>query len=164
MLRARDLPNGFVAFDEGELEPTDVTAGVNADATGPRRIAGWKARYRRRDRTHVRGPLIVESIVELYGDDDAASDALASYRRAVTRTRGGLEREAIEAPPVGDERVAVTFVQPARVDDVLFYVVVWRTRNVTSILTVQGFERGLTSDDARALATAQDRAMAAAAR
>ena len=165
VLQPRDVPGGLVAFDEGELEPTDSSVGAVGDAGGPRRTAGWKARYRQRDPDRARGPLVVESIVELFDDGAAAATHLDDLRAHLGRrilAHDSGDARALDG--LGDAAALATYVQRARPSDVRFFVVTWRRTNVTAMLTVQGFDHRLARDDALSLARAQDRAMAAAAR
>jgi hypothetical protein len=104
VLQPADVPTVFERFDVGRLLRTDQPGGgERADPARFGRQDGWKARYKRSGTQETRGPLVLE--------------------RGVSRETAA---ESLEDPALGDEAVAVTFLQPGTMRDVHFYMVVWR--------------------------------------
>ena len=149
MLQQEDLPASFSRFDEGRQGITDQPAGERADPTRFDRIEGWKARYRRTGATAAtKGPLVVESLADVFDGASGASDELAAHRTGISEGW-----RALEDPALGDEALAATFAQ----GDVRFYRVVWRTDNATASINVNGFEVTLESFGPRAQASDANR-------
>jgi hypothetical protein len=153
VLQQEDLPASFIRFDEGRQGIADQPAGERADPTRFDRIEGWKARYRREGATAAtKGPLVVESLADVFEGEGGARDELAAHR---TELPEGWR--ALEDPVLGDEALAATLAQGA----VSFYLVAWRTDNATASINVNGFE--VTLEDALALARRQETRIQAAA-
>ncbi len=155
VLQPADLPRGFIRFGEGPERRREHGGDVRsrmrgADVTAR---AGWHARYRRPGTAETRGPLVVESRVEVFEDTEDADGRLDSYRSEFGAADLSGARRA-----VGDETiVARTIGVGAR-----FFVVAWRYRNVAALVNVSGV-RGVNLDDALALARRQQRRVEAAA-
>jgi hypothetical protein len=165
VLQPADVPAVFERFDAGRLLRTDQPgAGERADPARSGRQEGWKARYKRSGTQETRGPLVIESRVDLFDDEGGAEQELAAHREELER---GVSREtaaeSLEDPALGDEAFAVTFLQPGAMRDVRFYMVVWREANVTAGVLVNGFEGKLTLDQTLDLARKQQLRIARAA-
>jgi hypothetical protein len=165
VLQPADVPTVFERFDEGRLLRTDQPdAGERADPARFGRQEGWKARYKRSGTQATRGPLVIESRVDLFDDEGGAEQELAAHREELER---GVSREtaaeSLETRPLGDEAVALTFLQPGAMRDVRFYMVVWRDANVTAGVLVNGYEGKLTLDQTLDLARKQQLRIARAA-
>jgi hypothetical protein len=153
VLQPEDLPPAFRRFDEGRLTATDQPdTGERADPARFGRQEGWKARYTRRGTRQTRGPLVVESRVDLFEDADGAEQELAAYREETAS-------ESLEDDRLGDEGFTATLVQPggSRGEGVRFFVVAWREANVTATVLVNGFEGKVTLGETIALARKQER-------
>ena len=158
VLQPADLPNIFVRFDEGALARREMPGGDRADPLRFGREGGWKARYKRSGTVKTRGPVVIESRVDLFKDADGAEQDFEAYK---------LELRAAEArhpsPKLGDEAIALGHVEPA-LRPVQFFTVAWRQQNVTASVTVNGFAGKLLFADVVALARRQHRRITAAQR
>jgi hypothetical protein len=165
VLQPADVPAVFERFDVGRLLRTDQAGGgERADPARFGRQEGWKARYKRSGTQETRGPLVIESRVDLFDDEGGAEQELAAHREELER---GVSREtateSLEDPTLGDEAFAKTFLQPGAMRDVRFYMVVWREANVTAGVVVNGFEGNLTLAQTLGLARKQQLRIARAA-
>lgn len=162
VLQAADLAPVFVRFDAGNLSRRDMSP-PRTDPSRFGRRDGWKARYRRAGSTATRGPLVVQSTVDLFGSADGAKRDLLAYRAgfdaAVREAPGG---KLVAAPTIGSASYALAQRQPGAVRPVLFFTVAWRDRNVTASVLVEGFQGKITLGDAAALALKQQRRIAEA--
>jgi hypothetical protein len=154
VLRDRDLPPAFSAFASGAQATLDNAGTSRGDAARFGRKGGWIARYRRSGTVATRGPLVVESRADVFGDSGGAKRDLGLYRVDFSRVAGGKKVTGI--PRIGDETIAVTFGQPGTVD-LRFYRIAWRHGNVTAAVLAEGFEGKLTLAETVALAQKQDR-------
>ena len=161
VLQPADLSGAFVRYDEGRLAQADLPPGERADAGRFGREGGWKARYRRPGTRTTRGPLVVESRVDVFADAGGAEDDFGAYERELS---GGDAREALHrAPDLGDDAIAVGHLQAA-LNPVQFYTVAWRDGNVVASVSANGFAGKLVFRDVLTLARKQQRRIAAAAR
>ncbi len=162
VLHERDLRGPFQAFYVGPLARLDTAGTARADPQRYGRNGGWIARFNRPGSATTRGPLVVESRVDLFGGAGGAKSDLAAYRRvfAAVITRSGAAARLLDAPELGDEAVAMTTTQHG-LNEVRFYTVAWRDRNVTASVAVNGFGGRLTLADAVVLARRQERRISA---
>lgn len=158
VLQPSDLPAAFQRFDEGHQVQADFPAGTRADPARFGRVEGWKARYRRPGTSATRGPLVVESRVDLFESDDGAGEELDAHR--AEQGASGMRR--LPEPDLGEEAFAGTLVQGGAATGVRFYLVAWRDRDVTASVFVNGFDGKLTLDEALELARRQQRRIEAA--
>ena len=156
VLQPADVGSGFVQFDEGRQGIADT----GGDPAQFDRVEGWKARYRA-DTNAIRGPLVIASLVDLFESSDGADDDLEALREERISPESGWQ--PAEDPGLGDESFALTLVQGIGARAVRSYLVAWRRGELTGSVDVNGFERGLTLDDAVALAQKQARRMDEAA-
>ncbi len=158
VLRQRDLPHVFSSFGGGRQLGSDATNAARADPTRDGRKGGWIARYHRAGSAKTPGPLVIESRADLFDGSGGSKKDLDAYRELLLRLPGA---KATSFPRIGEETFAVTFTRsgalPAR-----FYRIVWRDRNVTASLTLDGFEGKLRLPDAVSLARKQERLIASA--
>jgi hypothetical protein len=159
VLHQPDLRGPFSSFYVGPVVRLDTVGTPRADPGRWGRKGGWIARFRRAGSATTKGPLVVESRVDVFGGDGGAKDDLAAYRRTFERV-GGTAR-LVPAPAIGDESVAMTSVQGG-LNAVRFYTVAWRDRNATASVAVNGFDGRLTLADAVALARSQERRLGGA--
>lgn len=161
VLERADLPAVFEQFDGGKQGRVDQVF-PRDDPARFDRVDGWKARFRRSGSQRTRGPLVVESLADLFRDSDGAEDDLAAYRDSLERGGGGVGAGArvLEDPEVGDESLAIATVQTGP-PPVRFFTVAWRHDNATASVTVNGFQ--VTLADAVSLARKQERRMTKAA-
>jgi hypothetical protein len=153
VLQPQDLPPAFRRFDEGPLDATDQPdAGTRANPARFGRLEGWKARYTRRGTPQTRGPLVVESRVDLFEDADGAEQELRAHGDET-------QSESLAGGALGDEAFTATFAQPggAGGEGVRFFLVAWREANVTASVLVNGFEGKVTLEQTLALARKQQR-------
>jgi hypothetical protein len=158
VLQPADLPNGFAAFYLGKQLQADQTP-RRSDPNRFGREGGWIGRYRRAGSPKTRGPLVVSSRVDLFGDAKGAERDLQLYRGDVDS--GTLKRVTVKK--LGDEAVAATTATGGSFG-VRNYVIAWRRANATAEIEANGFARRFTLAGALALARRQDARLRAAAR
>lgn len=164
VLQPADLGRVWTQFDEGRQIGPDAPPGSRADPSRFGRVEGWKARYRRSGSRSTRGPLVIESRADLFGDDDGAGRDFDLLEQDPSEGLGSAaERLEDPEPSLGDESVVVSFVQGEGRTAVRFYVFSWRHGNVVASLRANGFARSFTLEDALALARKQERRLARAA-
>jgi hypothetical protein len=159
VLQPADLPRVFSQFDVGRQVRLDRVPGPRFDTTRFGREDGWKARYNRPGSRSTRGPLVVESRVDLFRDAAGATNDLAAYREQFRREPDVGIGEDFSG--LGDDAVTWTRVQPGP-PAVRYVSVAWSDANVTASVSVNGFATKLKPADALALARAQERHIAAA--
>jgi hypothetical protein len=158
VLQPADLPAVFERFDEGRVALADTPPGPRGDSARFGREDGWKSRYRRPGTSATAGPLVVESRVDVFEEEDGAERDLDAYR-AEWSASGQDETEL----DLGDEAFSVTSLQPGTPRGVRFFQIAWRQANASASLTVNGFEGKLRLAEALALARKQERRIADAA-
>jgi hypothetical protein len=158
VLQPEDLPRVFVRFDEGRQARIDQQGGILAEVDRFGRQDGWKARYRRPGSPATKGPLVVESKVDVFGDSDGAEKEFAQERSDLIE---GLRPET-SAPTLGDESFVATGTQGSGRFAVRFYLVGWRHENAAATVLANGFEGKLTRAQVVALARRQQARLAAA--
>lgn len=156
VLQPGDLPRVFIQFDAGRQLSADRPAGERGDPERFGRIEGWKARYRRPGSATTRGPLVVESRVDVFESANGAQQELEAVAEV------GYQRIE-EDPPLGDAARAFQTSPSGTAGAVRYYLVAWREDNATALLLVSGFERRLTLADVLVLARKQQRHLTAAA-
>ena len=159
VVQPRDLPKAFDRFDYGEITEADLRAGPRGDFDRFGREAGWKARYQRTATATVNGPVLVESLVDLFDSDDGAEQDLDAYRAVFRQTARVTE---LPAPGIGDASAAITGAQLVGTSAARYFVVAWREGPVTASVSVTGFEGRVGPSDAVRLARAQQRRIRAA--
>jgi hypothetical protein len=166
VLQPQDLPPVFTQFDAGELGRSDIRPGPRADPRRFGRETGWKARYSRSGSAQTAGPLVIESKVDLFGDEDGADRDLEAYTGELEATVKQIGRTGrrLPAADVGDEAVLFTATQGSGRRAVRLYALAWRQANVTCSLVVNGFEGRLPVADVLRLARKQQQRIAAALR
>jgi hypothetical protein len=156
VLQQSALGAAFTQFDDGKQVLADRPAGPRFDTTRFDRLGGWKSRFKRTGDATTRGPLVVESRLDLFAADDGAKKDygayLLQYHDAAGKALAGL----------GDEAHSFTFTTGSGQFEVRYYTVAWRERNATASVSVNGFNGKLTLADALELARAQERRMATA--
>ena len=137
--------------------------GPREDPTRFGREGGWKARYKRSGSTGTRGPLVVESRLDLFEGDGGAQDDLDAYEREFKASlEGGLAGRLLRVSRLGDRALAITFRQGAGRFATRFFTIAWREANVTASVSVNGFDGKVTTRDALTLARKQQRRIARA--
>lgn len=159
VLQPADVP-GYDQFDEGRQVVMDAIPGSRQDAARFGREAGWKARYRR-VALDARGPGVVESRADLFGDVAGARRDLAAYRKQLEAPipGSGATTHVLGKPRLGDDAVAVEIRQGPAV----FFTVAWRKSNATASVTVHGQAQTTSYADAVQLAQRQARRLERAA-
>lgn len=158
VLQPGDLPRVFVRFDEGKQVMADSPGGSRADADRFGRKDGWKARYRRPGSSNTRGPLVIESRVDLFESSAGTEDELEAHE-ADLQDDASMGKP-LDVPRLGDKAFGRSFVQGSGVARVRFYLVAWRDENVTASIFVNGFDGKLSLDEALALAEKVQRRIA----
>lgn len=151
VLQQQDVGRVFSPFNSGPQTRLDNQGTPRADPTRNGREGGWIARFHRPGSPQTRGPLVVESRVDVFKDAKGAKTDLDAYRSLLAGLPGA---RLITAPEVGDGAVAVTFVQPSTLP-LRFYRIAWRYRNATASVTVEGFDKKVGAADAVALVRKQ---------
>jgi hypothetical protein len=159
VLQPADLP-AYDQFDEGRQVVMDAIPGPRQDGSRFGRETGWKARYRR-VALKGRGPSIVESRADLFGDVEGAKRDLAAYRKQLEAPipGSGATTRVLGKPRLGDDGVAVEIRQGPGI----FFVIAWRTSNATASVTVNGQAKTTSYADAVQLAQRQARRLERAA-
>jgi hypothetical protein len=159
VLQPADVPAAFRRFDEGRQVMADSPGGSRADPGRFGRQDGWKARYNRSGTRRTRGALVIESRADVFESADGAKDDFD----AAKQEKGGLSGQEVEAPDLGDDSFAVTFLQGTPRSGVRYYLLFWRTDNATASVLANGFANGMKLEDAVVLARKQARRIEAAA-
>jgi hypothetical protein len=160
VLTESDLPQPFAPFFVGRQSNLDATSDVRADASRFGRKDGWIARFHRSGTRATRGPLVVVSRADLFGDSGGAKKDLEAYAYEFGH-EPGAEQRTLKPPPIGDQAIAGTFVQPGP-KPVRFVVVAWRYRNVSASVSAEGFDGRISLADVVRLAQLQQRRIARA--
>lgn len=165
VLTQRDVPPPFTRFDFGRMASADLPAGPRGDAARFGRQGGWKARYRRSGTTETSGPLVIESLVDLFDSSDGAKDDLAAVRRELENPADPVVTPTtmLPDPELGDEALAWSAIVPAQPRNTIFFTVMWRHGNATASVSVNGFEGRIELDAALALARKQQARLESAA-
>jgi hypothetical protein len=156
VLQQSALGAAFTQFDGGKQVLADRPAGPRFDTTRFDRLGGWKSRFKRTGDATTRGPLVVESRLDLFAADDGAKKDYGAYLLQYHNAAG----KALAS--LGDEAHSFTFTTGSGQFEVRYYTVAWRERNATASVSVNGFNGKLTLADALELARAQERRMATA--
>lgn len=153
--------SAYQQFDEGRQIRLDALPGPRQDEARFGREGGWKARYRRVSLAG-RGPSVVESRADLFGDVSGAKHDLAAYRKQLqTPIPGsGTTIRELGNPHLGDDGIAVEIRQGPAV----FFTIAWRTSNATASLTASGQAKATSYADALSLAQRQARRLERAAK
>ncbi len=154
VLQPSDVPPGLARFDWGPEEPAGRASRTRRL---PGLVAGWVARYRNVEPSDTEGPLVVESRVEVFAEEDEAGARLDPLISS-TAPRG----RSVAGPKIGERTTLRTFTQRATPLDVRYFVIVWRHANTIASITVQGFDGRVHVGDAISLAQTQQRRMARA--
>ena len=160
VLAQSDVGDEYAQFDRGSQVRADLGP-PRDDANRFDREGGWKARFSRPGTRTTDGPLVISSLADLFGSADGARKDFDLYEQQLAdfEANGG-EKVAIDEPPFGDEVSAVSYRQGLPPNAVRYYVIAWRTGNVTASLNVSGYR--LTWEEAAALGAKQDRRIRAA--
>ena len=148
-----DLGKPFSAFDNGPQIGLDNAGTPRSDPARFGREGGWIARYHRSGGPATRGPLVVESRVDVFKSESGAKSDFGEYRSMLTQ-QPGITPHAIPPPVLGDAAFATTFTQPGTLT-LRFFRIAWRYRNATASVTVEGWNGKLTRVEAVALAQKQ---------
>jgi hypothetical protein len=154
-----DLGPAFSPFYDGKQLSADQT-GARHDPARFGRRGGWIVRYRRAGSPRTKGPLIVASRVDLFGDAGGAKKDFSLYATDLRHIAG----TKVAAPTVGSESAVYTNLQGSARIGVRSYTIAWREHNATAELQLDGFERGFVLAQALALARKQDLRLRRAAR
>jgi hypothetical protein len=150
VLQPEDLPDVFVRFDEGRLDRLDFRPGPRQSRTRFGRRDGWKARYRRSGDRQTSGPLVVNSQVDFFANEDGAEQDLEAYQAELEPAWSKLP-----APTLGDRAFAMTLRQGTGRFAVRHFTVAWREGRSTASVWVNGFEGKVLLGDTVALARKQ---------
>lgn len=158
VLGTSDLPKVFKVFTEGAPAAIDTQGTPRADLARFGRKGGWVVRFHRPGSAATRGPLVVTSSVDVFGDSGGAKKDFGAYRAQYARQAGA---RIVDVPKLGDEAIVVSIIQ-AGAKPVIFFTVAWRDRNATASVAANGFGGNLTLRDVMALARRQERRLAGA--
>ena len=153
VLAQSDVGPVFTQFGNGVQITADNAGTPRSDPARFGRRGGWVARYRRAGTRATRGPLIVESRVDVFSSAKGAASDLDEYRTMLLH-QAGAEPHAVPPPTIGDDAVETTFVQPGLLP-VRYYRLAWRYRNATASLTVEGWQGKVAAADVARLARRQ---------
>ena len=154
VLSASALPPAFTQFDRGKQVLADRPPGPRFDPARFGRLGGWKSRFKRAGTRATRGPLVVESRLDLFETADGAKRDFAAYAKQFAPLRG------TQAAGLGDEARTFTFTTGSGSFEVRYVTVAWVDRNATASVSANGFEGRLRTADVLRLARVQARAMA----
>lgn len=162
VLRAGDLPAGWVEFDSGRQIGLDAPPGSRADPKRFGRKAGWKARFRRPGSDATVGPLVVESRADLFDSPVGARKDFEAIAALLHVTVPGAR--TLDPPKLGDEVLLATADQGNGPSALRSCLVAWRVSNLTAWVLVSGFAGGLRVEHAIELAQEQQSRIARAGR
>jgi hypothetical protein len=153
VLQQADVGAPFASFGDGPQITLDNAGTPRADPARYGREGGWIARFHRSATKTTKGPLVIESRVDVFKSDGGAKSDLDDYRTMLVHQPGASPR-SLTPPAVGDEAVETTFAQAGALP-VRFFRIAWRYRNATASITVQGWGGRVTRADAERLAREQ---------
>jgi len=162
VLQQKDLPRVFLRFDEGRQIGADLPSGTRSDPRRFGRVEGWKARYRRAGSPQTRGPLVIESRVDLFKPKGGAEDELDEARKEYEDGEVGWKAVG-GGPELGDESLVLTLLQGNPGAGVRYYLILWRDGSLTASLLTNGFAGKLTLEQSAELARKQARRISTAA-
>jgi hypothetical protein len=162
VLQPDDFHDAFIRFDEGPLALADSPGGERADPARFGREGGWKARYRRQDGVEARGPLVVESRVDLFAGSGAEKDFELHRGELELQARSPSDLALVELADLGDEAVALAPREDAEPGSFVSVTVAWRDANVNASVTANGLGGRLQLVDVVALARMQQKRIATA--
>lgn len=147
LVHPADVPRPLEQIDQREQRSYELRG--TADRHGRR--GGWIARYKRSGTVTTPGVLVLESRVDVFADRKGAGQELKDEVDGLRRTGA----RPLAAAKVGDDSHTFTVVQQGA-HPVRFYSVVWRERNATASVTVQGWDGRIHLGDLLRLARSQD--------
>jgi hypothetical protein len=156
-----DLPAGFQTFAEGPTATLDTQGTTRSSLQRFGRKSGWVARFNRRGTATSKGPLVIVSMVDVFGNASGAKDDLSAYRAQFGRAIANQGAKPVTVGDLGDEAVAMSVVQPGG-KPVRSFLIAWRERNATGSVTANGFEGRIQLGDILRLARIQEARMAGA--
>ena len=158
VLQPKDLSGEFSRFDEGPLALADAPVGDRADLDRFGRVGGWKARYRRAGSPATRGPLVVESRVDLFEGAGGAEEELDAHTGELELlVRHPSTSRLLEIEDLGEEASALAPAPGDAEGSAVFFTVVWRRENAVASVVANGFAGRLVLGDVLELARAQER-------
>lgn len=160
VLQPADLPSVFTRFAEGPVRFADTPPGPRGDPQRFGRQGGWIARYRRGGSPATEGPLVVESRVDVFEEEDGAREEFDAYRDELEAQVGAGARW-LEPPGLGSDAVGIAPADGGVPNSVRFFRLAWRDGNVAASLAVNGFQ-GLRLAHVLGLARKQQRRISAA--
>lgn len=163
VLQPADVGQGFFQFDVGRQELLDFHLGPRRDPRRFERVEGWKARYRPREVEARTGPLVIESRVDLFREEEGAKRDLDAYTQEFQDDIRDAPRRgrSISVPTIGNGAVAITFTQGRGARTVRYYRVAWRFQTLTGFIGISGFEGTISVRDAIRFAQKQQEHMVA---
>src|SRR3989442_6795885 len=123
VLAPSDVGKDFVQFDSGP----QVQADFNPPRENPKRFdrkGGWKARFKRSNSSKGQGVLIIDSSADLFGSDGGARKDFALYKKYLDEFIVVKGRK-LQAPDLGNEAYAVTFLQGFGRSLTRYFYVAW---------------------------------------
>jgi hypothetical protein len=157
VLADSDLGAPFQLFAEGPTAILDTRGTTRADPKRFGREAGWVARFNRAGTAATKGPLVVVSTVDVFGDAGGGKDDFEAYRAQFQRqiAQQGGSTKLVQIRRLGDEAVGVSSLQPGS-PAVRFFTIAWRERNATASIAANGFGGRIELGDVLRLARAQE--------
>jgi hypothetical protein len=153
VLQPADLPKVFTRFDEGPVRLADTPPGPRGDPQRFGREGGWIARYRRHGSPSTKGPLVVESRVDVFEGVAGAKEEFDAYQDELESQLGaGVAR--LEPRRLGADALGISSTNGGVANSLRSFRLVWRAGNVTASLNVNGLA-GLSLAHVLALADKQ---------
>ena len=150
VLARQDLPAQFQAFAEGPTATLDVQGTPRASLQRFGRKGGWVARFNRGGTAATKGPLVVVSTVDVFGDASGSKDDLRAYRAQFERAIADQNAQPVSVSDLGDAKPVRSFL------------IAWRERNATGSVIANGFEGRIHFGDVLRLARIQEARMSRA--
>ncbi len=160
-LARSDLSPQFQVFAEGRTATLDTQGTPRSSLQRFGRKGGWVARFNRGGSAATKGPLVVVSTVDVFGDSGGAKDDLGAFETMFGRAVANRDARAVTVKGLGDGAAGVTILQPGG-KPVRSYIVAWRDRNATGSISANGFDGRIHLGDVLRLARIQEAKMARA--
>ena len=159
VLAEGDLPSSFSAFANGPTATLDTHGTPRADPQRFGRQAGWVARFNRAGSSATKGPLVVVSAVDVFDSVGGAKRDFGAYGLQFQGQIADRLARPLAVGGLGEEAAALTSVS-AGATPVRTFVIYWRHRNATAVVTANGFARRLEFKDVLRLARRQEQKLA----